>query len=99
MTRHSSLVPYYLSKVFVIVETKDSVLDNIPMNVKNQTNADNLHPEENLLTHKAEISSIVNTLIKIIISIYLYETYVSHFYDNRYVELFHEEFYFCKTTF
>ena len=68
------------------------------MNVKNKIDADNLHPEDNLLTCKSAISSIVNTLHKIFIPTDVYDMYVSHYYDYRYVELFNEEFNFLPNS-
>ena len=62
LTCHSALVPYCFSKGFFFFETKEGVIDNITMSVKNQINADNLHPEDSLLTRKAVISPIINTL-------------------------------------
>ena len=49
----SDLVPYYLSLVFGVFETEEGAIDNIPMSVKSQIHADNLHQEENILTCKA----------------------------------------------
>ena len=56
LTFRSALVPYYLSKGFVIVEKKEDSLDNIPMMTKNQINDDNLHPKYNILTCTTEIN-------------------------------------------
>ena len=61
LTCRSDLVLYYISKAFFIVETREVGLDNIPVSVKHQINADNLHPEDSLLTCKEEISSTINT--------------------------------------
>ena len=52
LTCGSALVPYYPSKGFVIVETKEGVKYNIKMSVKDKINADNLHPKDSLLTCK-----------------------------------------------
>ena len=53
LTCHSALVTYYLYKVFSVVKTEEVGIDNIPMTVKNKTNADNLYPKEILLIYKA----------------------------------------------
>ena len=45
LTFRSALVPYYLTKVFVIVETEEGDVDNTPMSVKIQIRADNLLQE------------------------------------------------------
>ena len=39
----SLISTYYLSKLFVIVETEEGGLYNIPIRVKNKINAVNLH--------------------------------------------------------
>ena len=85
LTCRSALVPYYLSKGFVIVETEVVGVDNIPMSVNNQINSSDLNQDESLLTLKSYLLSIFNTLNKIIIARYLYEEYVSKFYDDRHV--------------
>ena len=93
------LVPYYLSEGIYIVETEEGGLDNIPIIMKNQTNAVNLNNGDSILTRKVEISSIVNILNKIIILRGVYDTYVSKFYYDFPVELFSLEFnLFCQTA-
>ena len=57
-------------------------------------NADNLHQEDSLIKRKAEITSIVNTLNKIIIARDVYENYASKFYDDRHVEFYNPDFNF-----
>ena len=42
----------FFSEVFFIVETKDGGIYNIPMILKNQIYADNLHPDDSLLTQR-----------------------------------------------
>ena len=93
----SALVPCYRSKVFSVFETKEGGIYNILTSVKNKINADNLHPEESLITSKAVITLIVNTLKKIIIPTDVYDTYVSHYYDIRHVEFLSYSF-FCQTS-
>ena len=67
-------------------------MDNTPMSVKHQINADNLHPKESLVTWKSSVTSIVNTLSKIIILKDVYDTYFSKFYDEFYVTFFNLKF-------
>ena len=81
----SSLVQYYLNEIFFIAETEEGGPYNTPITVKDQINAVNLHKEDNLLTYKAEIPSIVKTLNKIIISRDIYDIDVSIFYDEHHV--------------
>ena len=64
------------------------------MSVNKETNAVNLHHRGTILTHKAEIPSIINTLYKIIIPREVYDTNVSNFYDDCHVESFNLEFAF-----
>ena len=92
MTFRSALVPYYLSKGFVVFESEEGDIDNIPMSVKIQIHADNLHQENSLLTCKAEILSIINTLKIIIIARYVYDTYASNFYEYCHIEFYNLEF-------
>ena len=67
-------------------------MDNTPMSVKHQINADNLYPKESLVTWKSSVTSIVNTLSKIIILKDVYDTYFSKFYDEFYVTFFNLKF-------
>ena len=53
------------------------------MSVKMQINADKLHQKGSILTCKAEITSIVNEMNKIIIPRYFQNRYVSNFYDDH----------------
>ena len=87
-TCRSVLVPYYLSRVFVIVETEEGGIYNIHTSVKIQTRSEYLHKFDSLLTLKATITSIVNTLDKIFIARSVYENYVSNFYDDCHVEFY-----------
>ena len=89
----NSLVPYYFSKVFVIVETELGGVENIPIIVKNQTNATHLHEEESIITYKASIPATVNTLKKNFIARDIYEKYVSNYYDDRNVESYNLDFF------
>ena len=57
------------------------------------------HPEDIVLTRKAAIPSIVNTLNKIIIPTDVYDTYVSHYYDERHVEFLTCNLKNCQTWF
>ena len=98
LTCCNSIVPYYMSKGIVIDETKEGGIDNIPISVKNQINADNLHPEDSLLTWKSEIPSIVNKCKKIIIQTDVYDTDVSNYYDIRHVEFYNLDFFYQKAT-
>ena len=93
LTCRNALFPYYLSKGFFITETEVGGVDNIPIIVK-KINATHLHEEESLLTYKAAINSTVNTLNKITIVIYVYEKYLSNYYDDRHVESYNLKF-FC----
>ena len=92
LTCRSSIVTYYIYKVFVIVETEEVGLYNIPISVKNQINADGLHTEDILLTWKASIPSIVSTLNKIIIPTDIYDTYVYNFYYDHSVTFYNPGF-------
>ena len=58
------------------------------MTVKMKINVDKLHHKYSLLTFKASIPSLVNTLNKNIITIDVYDTYVYNFRDCHHVELF-----------
>ena len=49
-TCRSALVPCYLSKGLIIVETEEVNLDHVPIRVKNQINSVNLHDEDSLFT-------------------------------------------------
>ena len=89
----SEKVIYDISQGFFVVETKESGLDNIPTSVKNQINTDNLNPKNSVLPRKSEIASNVNVFLKIIIPTEMYDTYLSHYDDDRHVENFNEE---CK---
>ena len=60
--------------------------------MKIQINADKLNHKDSILTCKAEIPSIVNTLNKIIIPRDVYDTYVSNFYCDHNVTLFNLDF-------
>ena len=64
LTCRSALFPYDLYKVFVVVEIQEGGLDNIPMSLQMQIHADNLHQKDSILTCKAAIPSIYNTLKK-----------------------------------
>ena len=46
----STLVPYYLNKVFLIVETEEGGADNIKITTKEKINAVNLYNKDSLLT-------------------------------------------------
>ena len=50
LTCLNALVPYFLSKGFIIVETEEGGLDNITMNVKMKIHADNIYHEDSLQT-------------------------------------------------
>ena len=50
LTRRNDLVPYYLSKVFVIFETEVCEVDNISIIVKEKINAAHSHQREIILT-------------------------------------------------
>ena len=52
LTCHSAHVSYYLYKCFVIVETKEGVLDKVPSNVKEQFNTVNRRDNESVFTCK-----------------------------------------------
>ena len=56
----NALVPYHISKGFVIVETEVGGVDNIPIIMKKQNNATHLREEEILIICKASIPSTVN---------------------------------------
>ena len=71
-------------------------VDNISTTVKIKIHYDHLHQEESILTRKAAVTSTFNTLNKIIIARYVYEKYISNFYDDRHVDLYNLE---CKTFF
>ena len=55
ITCHSALVPYYLSKGFIIVEKEEDVFENIPDEVLYQINASPLHNEDIRLTCNSAI--------------------------------------------
>ena len=79
--------------IFFVVETDEISLDKIPMSVKKQINAVNLHHEYNLLKCTVLMISIVNALNKLIIPRNIYDSYVYNFYDESHVELFNQEFF------
>ena len=56
------------------------------MSVKNRINSDNVNHEDSLITCKAAIPSILDTLKQILIPVDVYGTYVSHYYDDIHVE-------------
>ena len=58
----SALVPYYLSKVFFIVEKEEGKLENIPETYLSKINASLLNDEDILLTSKSAIPLIVKKL-------------------------------------
>ena len=60
----SALVPCYLSKRLIIVETEEVNLDHIPIRVKYQINYVDLHDEDSLFTWIFSIPLIFNTLKK-----------------------------------
>ena len=92
LTYCSDQVSYDLSKGFFIVKIEEDGVNNIPMSVKIKTHADNVHQENSILTWKAAISSIINRLKNIIIKRYVYDTYVSNFYDDCNFEFYSLEF-------
>ena len=55
LTYPSALVPNYLNKVSVVVETEEGGPYNIPITIKEQINDVNLHNEDILLKCKAAI--------------------------------------------
>ena len=71
-------------------------VDNIPITEKKNINAACLHEEESFLTRKSAITSIFNILKKI--AIYVYEKYVSNFYDDHHVDFYKLESIFCCQT-
>ena len=73
------------------------IVDNITITMK-KINATNFHEKESLLACKADIPSTINTLNKIIISRYVYEKYVFSYYDDRHVESYNLELFFCRTA-
>ena len=52
ITCHSALVPYYLSKGFIIVVKVERVFVNTPKPVLQKTNASPLHEEDRLMAFK-----------------------------------------------
>ena len=62
LTCRSTLVPIYTSKVFIIVETEEAGLDNVPVRVKKKRKSIGLNYEDSLLKCKTTILLIVNTL-------------------------------------
>ena len=60
----SSLVPYYLSRGFIIVEKLDGISVNIPDPVLKQTNASPLYYRYSILECKEAIPPIVKALKK-----------------------------------
>ena len=58
----SALVPYYLSKWFIIVEKVYGLFVNITDPIFNQINASLLHDEDRLLACKASIPYIVQNI-------------------------------------
>ena len=80
------LVTYYFSKLF------EAGLDNVPGREQKKINAVDLHDKYSHITCKTEITSIVNTLNKIIIPRDVYGTYVSSYYYERHIEFFNLHF-------
>ena len=75
-----------------MVETVVGGVDNIPIVVKETINATHLREENCLLSYKADISSTVNTLNKIIMARDVSQKYVSKYYDDFLVEYYNLEF-------
>ena len=63
-----------------------------------QIHVDNLYQEDIILTRKAVISSIVNTLNKITIARYVYKNYASNFYDDLHVGFYNPEFFLYSNS-
>ena len=70
-----------------------------PISLKDKSMLIKLHPEDIFLTHRSAIPSIVNTLNKIIIPTDVYDTYVSHYYDDCRVEFLTWNLNNCQTWF
>ena len=81
-----------------LLEKKKGDLDNIPISMKYQPNGNNLHPEDILLTCRAEIPSIVDTLNKIIIPRDVYNMYLYHYYYDPHVEFLTWSLKHCQTA-
>ena len=77
LTYCSAFVPHCLSKGFIIVEKLDGIFENILNPVLNQINDFPLYDEDIILECKEAIKSIVKTLNKIGINIYIYTTIFS----------------------
>ena len=96
LTCHRDLVPYNISKVFFFVETEEGGVGNIPTGVKVQIHNNNLHQEDILITCKATISSIVNTLKNCHCNRYVSHVFLYNSYEDRYVEFLNLEFIFLS---
>ena len=86
MTYQISLVSYYLSNIFVIIEKNECALDKVPLNAKNNIHALYKHDNDCDFTWKTVITLIVNTLHNIYIPNNLHDKYDSNFYDDRHIE-------------
>ena len=75
----SALVPYYLSKDFVIFEKVEDKFENIPEQFLRQINASPLHDEYRLLTYKSSMSYIVKILKFFVILRYVYGKFLSRY--------------------
>lgn len=74
------------SQSILIVETKEVGLDKVTINLQDQMNSVSKHIEDIFLTCKTSIPSIVNTLNKTDIPIYVYETYAEIFYGESHIK-------------
>ena len=56
------LVDYYLSKGFLVIEKKSSAFNDVPLQVKQTVNKENLHENDSGIACYREIPSSDNTL-------------------------------------
>ena len=87
LTLQTTIVSYYLSKGFVFFEKKESILDKVPLHVKNKINSVEKYENDSVLKYKTSIPYIVNTLNNIYIPNTLYDFFSSTLYDG-YGEIF-----------
>ena len=88
LTCRSIIVSYFISKCFVIVETKEGNLDKFLRNIQEQNNSVVRQNNDSILTCKTVITSIVNILKNIYIHRTLYGEYFTKLYDDHHVEIF-----------
>ena len=68
MTWHNTLVSYYPSKVFVILDNNSDAMTNVTKHVTQRIHAEDLHPNNYIMMCNRAIPYASNTVNKIHIS-------------------------------